>query len=453
MPPRAEMPAPRRAGNLQLKADGPLPSVESLDGAPGARSPSASDRAYGPIQMKAGDTSSETVRNAAEQGVAGGGGALPHHDAIQTAFGKHDVSGISAHTGAQATQANNTIGSQAYAVGDQVAFKGTPDLHTAAHEAAHVVQQRGGVHLKDGVGETGDQYERHADQVADATVAGKSAESLLDPYAGASGGGRGVQSKAVQLLGTALDKELPVDAALPAHGEEKGKQRKYSPEQYIEMWEKEQGRKVTPQERETIARGCIGITANNLVGGGNPLNYAEKTFGNFDQAHKAMIEGNKTLDSMATMPGGAMGGEARYVVFAKLFWSNQSEVWEDRLKPDDKAFQPDEKTGEVDMTGYKYKAQSRIKKDPKTGQDQKYGYVNFDYGFWDEASQCFWHANHMQYKDAKKAAEDPMIVLQSTRDKFVKGYFDFDRIVFCIAKAENYAPGLAAIVHAGGGGT
>ena len=30
-------------------------------------------------------------------------------------------------------------------------------------------------------------------------------------------------------------------------------------------------------------------------------------------------------------------------------------------------------------------------------------YVNFDYGFWDEASNSFWHANHMQYKDAARA--------------------------------------------------
>jgi hypothetical protein len=80
----------------------------------------------------------------------------------------------------------------------------------------------------------------------------------------------------------------------------------------------------------------------------------------------------------------------------------------------------------------------------------KSSYVNFDYGFWDDASNCFWHANHMQYKDAARAAADPMIVLQSTREKFTKGYMDFDRIIFCIAKASHYDPGMAAINHAGG---
>jgi hypothetical protein len=78
-----------------------------------------------------------------------------------------------------------------------VAFARSPDLHTAAHEAAHVVQQRGGVQLKGGVGEAGDSHERHADAVADLVVQGKSSESLLDRVANGSGvapsQGHGVQ--------------------------------------------------------------------------------------------------------------------------------------------------------------------------------------------------------------------------------------------------------------------
>ena len=66
-------------------------------------------------------------------------------------------------------------------------------------------RQRGGVSLKGGVGESGDQYERHADDVADAVVAGKSAEPILDRM-----GGRGTQStstqrKALQLKGDGKD--------------------------------------------------------------------------------------------------------------------------------------------------------------------------------------------------------------------------------------------------------
>src|SRR5690242_21119787 len=47
----------------------------------------------------------------------------------------------------------SSLGSTAYAKGNSIAFAGTPDLHTAAHEAAHVVQQHGGVQLKGGIGE------------------------------------------------------------------------------------------------------------------------------------------------------------------------------------------------------------------------------------------------------------------------------------------------------------
>ena len=96
---------------------------------------------------------------------------MPHLDTIQQSFGSHDVSSVQAHTGSEATQANEAMGAEAYATGNHVAFKGTPDLHTAAHEAAHVVQQRSGVSLDGGVGAVGDSYEQHADAVADAQSA------------------------------------------------------------------------------------------------------------------------------------------------------------------------------------------------------------------------------------------------------------------------------------------
>ena len=279
-------------------------------------------------------------------------------------------------------------------------------------------------------------------------VAGGNASALLTEMAGPGSGGGAVQSKAVQRIGTPLDQALPEGQTAPAFGEDKGTQRRWSPEQYIAQWEAEQGRKMTKEERATINRGCIGITAANISGGGNPLDYAEGTWGDFEHAHKAMQDKNKLLDD-ASASSGVIDLD-RYIVFAKLFWSNQSDDYEERFKPDDKAFLTDPTTGEVDMTGYEYRAQSRIKKDPKTGADVKSSYVNFDYGFWDDASSCFWHANHMQYKDPEKAAKDPMIVLQSTKEKFIKGYFDFDRVVFCVAKATNYDPGMAALAHAGG---
>lgn len=404
-----------------------------------------------PVQLHGGGSraDAEKVHAAADAGLGGSAEKLPFLDVIQQSFGGHDVGGVRAHTGGEAAAANRSMGATAYAKGNDVAFGGTPDLHTAAHEAAHVVQQRAGVSLKGGVGESGDAYERHADAVADTVVRGGNAEGLLNEMAGKPGGsGAGaVQHKAVQFIGTPLDQPLPEGMKTPEFGEDKGTQRRWSPEQYIAQWEKEQGRKMNARERETIDRGCIGITATNIAGGGNPLDYAEGIWGDFEHAQVAMREKNKVLDDAAA--AGQPVDKARYVLFAKLFWSNQSEDYEERFKPDEDAFKPDPKTGEVDMTGYSYKAQSRMKKDPVTGAETRSSYINFDYGFWDDSSHCFWHANHMQYKDPKKRAESPMIVLQSTKSKFVKGYLDFDRIIFCIAKSENYDPGLAALTHAG----
>jgi hypothetical protein len=137
-------------------------------------------------RREGGAQSADHVQEAAATGVSGAGSQLPHHDRIQQLFGRHDVSGIQAHVGGPAATASDAIGASAYATGSQVAFRDSPDLHTAAHEAAHVVQQRGGVQLKGGVGEAGDRYEQHADAVADRVVRGESAEGMLDAMAGGS---------------------------------------------------------------------------------------------------------------------------------------------------------------------------------------------------------------------------------------------------------------------------
>ena len=136
------------------------------------------------VQKKeAGTASTEDPHATARDGVASGGSSLPFLDVIQRAFGRHDVTGVQAHTGTAAQDASQALGARAYAFGNHVAFAGAPDLHTAAHEAAHIVQQRQGVSLKGGVGEAGDAYERHADAVADRVVAGESAEDLLGELA------------------------------------------------------------------------------------------------------------------------------------------------------------------------------------------------------------------------------------------------------------------------------
>ena len=150
------------------------------------------------VQAKSGEMlpGAVSVQEAARQGVAEAGSSLPHLDQIQASFGHHDVSHVRAHVGGAAATASASIGAQAYATGDDVAFASTPSLHLAAHEAAHTVQQAGGVQLSGGVGQVGDRYEHHADEVADLVVQGKSAERLLDAYAGTGRADAAVQKLA-----------------------------------------------------------------------------------------------------------------------------------------------------------------------------------------------------------------------------------------------------------------
>ena len=160
------------------------------------RSPGKHSRVTDHYAAEASQGDGTTSHAIADRGIVGNATALPFIDVIQSSFGRHDVSGVAAHTDPAASQASEQLGATAYAKGNHVAFGGTPDLHTAAHEAAHVVQQRAGVHLKGGVGQNGDYYETHANAVADRVVSGESAEDLLDQVGGARGG----KSDAVQLL-------------------------------------------------------------------------------------------------------------------------------------------------------------------------------------------------------------------------------------------------------------
>ena len=107
---------------------------------------------------------------------------MPHLNQIQQSFGV-DLSGVQAYIGGEAAAACQQMGAAAYASGNQIAFKEQPSLELAAHEAAHVVQQRSGkVQLAGGVGIVGDKYENHADAVAAKVAAGESAAQLLADF-------------------------------------------------------------------------------------------------------------------------------------------------------------------------------------------------------------------------------------------------------------------------------
>ena len=134
---------------------------------------------------------STLIHQEARRGLGNASQPLPHADRIQAAFGHHDISQVRAAVGGAAETANRRMGALAFASGDRIAFRQTPDLRLVAHEAAHVVQQREGLALQGNVGQPGDRWERHADSVADAVTAGRSAQALLDqvsPPAAARGG-------------------------------------------------------------------------------------------------------------------------------------------------------------------------------------------------------------------------------------------------------------------------
>lgn len=119
--------------------------------------------------------------------VASGGRPLPFYDQLAAAFAPYDLAGIRAHDGPDAAAAASAIGARAFATGDAVGFAEAPSLHTAAHEAVHVLQQRAGL-VADGIGAADDHHERAADAIADRVVAGDHVGAALGDLLGSAAG-------------------------------------------------------------------------------------------------------------------------------------------------------------------------------------------------------------------------------------------------------------------------
>ena len=176
----AERASPRRVWLFPVqRTTGPraVPPLSAHAGGPDAAKP-----AFG-FARDLNRLSADAVHGAAELGTRHGFGPIPHLTAIRRSFGRYDVSQVRAHQGSHAAAAAQSLGARAFTTRGHVVFAESPDLHTAAHEAAHVVQQRGGVQLAGNVGVAGDPYERHADAVAERVVRGESAEALLGAMA------------------------------------------------------------------------------------------------------------------------------------------------------------------------------------------------------------------------------------------------------------------------------
>lgn len=124
-----------------------------------------------------------TKKIIAGNGLRDSAQTLPFANQINKAFGRHRLDDLKVHLGNSSAIANQTLNSLAYTQGNHIAFGRAPDLRLAAHEAAHVVQQRSYAGpTTSHVGTPEDIYEQHADQVANAVVNGRSAEGLLDKF-------------------------------------------------------------------------------------------------------------------------------------------------------------------------------------------------------------------------------------------------------------------------------
>jgi hypothetical protein len=156
------------------------------------RSPAKSPEAPGAMWKHLSLLTSTAVGETAKTGTRGTGEPLPHRERLASSFGpEHDLSSIRAHVGGASATACRDLGAKAYASGSSVAFRSSPDLWLAAHETAHVLQQRGGQVAANESDHRGAPAERRADAIADRVVAGRSAADLLPADRTRTGAGDG----------------------------------------------------------------------------------------------------------------------------------------------------------------------------------------------------------------------------------------------------------------------
>ena len=188
----------------------------------------------------------------------------------------------------------------------------------------------------------------------------------------------------------------------------RGKQERqaHSVQDYMTRWEKEHGHTMTEEEKQTLGRGCVGVSALTMEDLGNPdLTNCYDTFAQVWAAAKKM---NDILETERP--------DRKAIIFSKRFWSSG------------KKFKPDPATGKVDM--------SEQDDTPRPSTDT-YDPINFDYGLYDEKTGNWWHANHCDFP----LSGDPqcsfgghrMEVYESNLQSYSKPLFDFDKQVFCVA--------------------
>lgn len=125
-----------------------------------------------------GESAPRSAPEIAQSGFSGSGSQIPYKSQMEQSFNR-DFSGVRVYTGDTAAQANKSLGANAYAMGNQIAFKNpNPSPSLVAHELTHVVQQSSGGPAAHGTGIV-TAGEAEADAVEAAVAAGRPASSVL----------------------------------------------------------------------------------------------------------------------------------------------------------------------------------------------------------------------------------------------------------------------------------
>jgi hypothetical protein len=198
----------------------------------------------------------------------------------------------------------------------------------------------------------------------------------------------------------------PEMGSLHPRGGEKRETR--SIHEFIDRWEQQHGATMTPEEKATLGRGCVGITALNMEDLNNPdLSNCYNSFAEVWTASKTM-----TSFLEQNFP------DKKAYIFSKRFWSHGVEF-------------PADPSGKVDLSAHSG--------DPRPSIGNWHP-VNFDYGLYDDKTGNWWHANHCdpilsESQDCKDAyrPSDRMQVYESNLQSYSKPLRDFDTQVFCVA--------------------
>jgi hypothetical protein len=163
-------------------------SLSSLADSFAAASPGLAGQVGGDLPV----VQRKSAADVADAGFAGAGHEIPHRQEMERSFGM-DFGHVRAHSDAGAAQANHTLGSHAYAMGSQVAFKtASPSPALVAHELTHVLQQAQSPSFKGGDGGIDTSGEAEAEAVEAAVAAGQPAHTALRSIS--VGGGPGLKA-------------------------------------------------------------------------------------------------------------------------------------------------------------------------------------------------------------------------------------------------------------------